>query len=93
MLPKLRDVNLREMITVVPLVILIFLIGLFPNPILTRMHPSVEKVIARAFPPATEHGSAMRQTAPFSPTVKRITSPTGPAFGQGAQVSPKGQPQ
>ena len=93
MLPKLRDVNLREMITVVPLVVLIFLIGLFPNPMLTRMHPSVEKVIARVFPPATEHGSAMHRTDPFSPTLKRITSPTGPAFGQEAQVSPEGQPQ
>jgi NADH-quinone oxidoreductase subunit M len=93
MLPKLRDVNLREMITVVPLVVLIFLIGLFPNPILTRMHPSVEKVIARAFPPATEHASPMRQADPLAPTVKRITSPTGPAFGQGTQVSPEGQPQ
>ena len=93
MLPKLRDVNLREMITVVPLVVLIFLIGLFPNPILTRMHPSVEKVIARAFPAATEQTSTMRQADPLSPTVKQITSPTGPAFGQGAQVSPEGQPQ
>ena len=93
MLPKLRDVNLREMITVVPLVVLIFVIGIFPNPILTRMHPSVEKVIARAFPPATEHASAMRQADPLSPTVERITSPTGPAFGQEAQVSPEGQPQ
>ncbi|TKB63917.1 MAG: NADH-quinone oxidoreductase subunit M [Nitrospira sp.] len=93
MLPKLRDVNLREMITVVPLVVLIFVIGIFPNPILTRMHPSVEKVIARVFPPAAEHASAMRQADPFSPTVERITSPTGPAFGQGAQVSPEGQPQ
>ena len=45
-LPRLRDVNLREMITVVPLVVLIFVIGIFPNPILTRMHLSVEKVIA-----------------------------------------------
>jgi len=46
-LPKLRDVNIREMATLVPLVILVFMIGLFPNPILTRMHASVEKVIAR----------------------------------------------
>ena len=43
MLPKLRDVNLREMVTLVPLALLIFMIGLFPNPILTRMHPASRK--------------------------------------------------
>lgn len=61
MLPKLRDVNLREMVTLIPLVVLIFAIGLFPNPILTRMHPSVEKVIARVFPPAVEQISTVSQ--------------------------------
>jgi NADH-quinone oxidoreductase subunit M len=61
MLPKLRDVNLREMVTLVPLVLLIFMIGLFPNPILTRMHPSVEKVIGRFLPPAVEQVSTVSQ--------------------------------
>ncbi len=51
-LPKLRDVDHREMATLIPLVVLVFWIGLFPNPILTRMHASVEKVIARGLPPA-----------------------------------------
>lgn len=53
-LPKLRDVTLRETVTLVPLVVLIFWIGLFPNPILTRMHSSVEKVIARVLPASHE---------------------------------------
>lgn len=61
MLPKLRDVNLREMVTLVPLVLLIFMIGLFPNPILTRMHPSVEKVVGRFLPPAVEQVSTVSQ--------------------------------
>ncbi|MGQ0812753.1 MAG: NADH-quinone oxidoreductase subunit M [Nitrospiraceae bacterium] len=41
----LLDLNTREMVTLVPLVILIFWIGLFPNPILTRMHASVAHLI------------------------------------------------
>jgi len=90
-LPKLRDVNLREMVTLVPLVVLIFLIGLFPNPILTRMHPSVEKVIARTFPPATEQTSAVHQVGPFTPSVKRTTSTTGPIFGQEAESASEGR--
>ena len=91
-LPKLRDVNLREMITVVPLVVLIFVIGIFPNPILTRMHPSVEKVIARVFPPAAEHASVMPRMTPFTPSVERITSPTGPTFSQETQAASEGRP-
>jgi NADH-quinone oxidoreductase subunit M len=49
-LPKLRDINQRELLTLVPLVVLVFWIGLFPNPFLTRMHVSVEKVLARSAP-------------------------------------------
>jgi NADH-quinone oxidoreductase subunit M len=50
LLPQLRDLNRRELLTLAPLVVLVFWIGLFPNPLLTRMHASVEKVIARSMP-------------------------------------------
>jgi NADH-quinone oxidoreductase subunit M len=50
-LSKLRDVDHREMAALAPLVVLVFWIGLFPNPLLTRMHASVEKVLARTVPP------------------------------------------
>src|SRR5262245_12085899 len=45
-LPKLRDLNQREFATLVPLVLLIFWIGLYPNPIMSRMHQSVISTIA-----------------------------------------------
>jgi NADH-quinone oxidoreductase subunit M len=92
-LPKLRDLNLREMVTLVPLVVLIFVIGLFPNPILSRMHPSVEKVIARVFPPAAEQASTMRQVAPFTPSVERVTSTTGAMFTPETQAVSEGRPR
>ena len=60
-LPKLRDLDQREMVTLVPLIVLVFWIGLFPNPILTRMHASVEKVIARSLPAVPEPASAAGQ--------------------------------
>jgi NADH-quinone oxidoreductase subunit M len=44
-LPKLKDLDLREMATLVPLVVLIFWIGLVPNPLLTRMHASVTHLL------------------------------------------------
>jgi NADH-quinone oxidoreductase subunit M len=45
-LPKLRDLNRRELATLVPLVLLIFWIGLYPNPLISRMHQSVTNTIA-----------------------------------------------
>ena len=69
-LPKLRDVNQREMVALVPLVVLIFWIGLFPNPILTRMHASVEKVIARAFPSTPEPVTVLSQRNKPAPLTK-----------------------
>jgi NADH-quinone oxidoreductase subunit M len=41
---RLPDLNWCEMATLVPLIILIFWIGVFPNPFLTPMHASIEHV-------------------------------------------------
>ena len=60
-LPKLRDVSRREMATLIPLVVLVFWIGIFPNPLLTRMHPSVNQVIARTLPPVPTPETALRE--------------------------------
>jgi len=43
---KLLDINWREIITLVPLIILIFWIGLHPNPFFGLMDASVEKLVA-----------------------------------------------
>ncbi len=46
MLPQLRDLNPREFGLLVPLVVFVFWIGLYPKPLLDVMHASVERVIA-----------------------------------------------
>ncbi len=46
MLPKLSDLNTREFGMLVPLVVLVFWIGLYPKPLLDVMHASVERVVA-----------------------------------------------
>ena len=46
MLPKLTDLNAREFGMLVPLVVLVFWIGLYPKPLLDVMHASVERVVA-----------------------------------------------
>jgi NADH-quinone oxidoreductase subunit M len=66
-LPNLQDVNRREMIALIPLVVLIFWIGLFPNPILTRMHASVDKVIARTTPAPPGTAQTVSLLDPFPP--------------------------
>ncbi len=46
MLKKLSDLNSREFAMLVPLVVLIFWIGLYPKPLLDVMHASVDRVLA-----------------------------------------------
>jgi len=43
----LKDLNLREQWTIIPLIILAFWIGLYPKPFLDRMAPTVDRVIER----------------------------------------------
>jgi NADH-quinone oxidoreductase subunit M len=45
LLPKLRDLDQRELAMMVPLAVLVFWIGFFPNPLVSRMHTSVTKTI------------------------------------------------
>jgi NADH-quinone oxidoreductase subunit M len=42
----LRDLNWREIVTVVPLLVLIFWIGLYPKPFFALMAPAVDKLVA-----------------------------------------------
>ncbi len=64
-LPKLRDLSAREFATLAPLVLFVFLIGIFPNPLVSRMHISVTKTLetmARTKVAPVSHPSASTQT-------------------------------
>ena len=43
---SLKDLNWREVITLVPLVVLIFWIGLYPKPFFVLIAPTVDKLVA-----------------------------------------------
>jgi NADH-quinone oxidoreductase subunit M len=46
----MKDMNMREMITVVPLVILIFWIGLYPKPFMKTFDASVNHLVSKVSP-------------------------------------------
>jgi NADH-quinone oxidoreductase subunit M len=43
---KLKDVSIREVVVVAPLLALSLFIGLYPKPVIDRVEPTVERVIA-----------------------------------------------
>ena len=45
---NLRDLNLRETMILIPIILLVFWIGIYPKPILTRMETSVQTLIENA---------------------------------------------
>ena len=49
---QLLDLNPREMATFMPLAVLVFWIGVFPNPFLSVMHRSVDGLLEQAIRPA-----------------------------------------
>jgi len=44
---NLPDLGLRELATFVPLIVLVFWIGLYPSPLINRLETSVERVMSR----------------------------------------------
>ena len=46
---RLLDVNRRELLTLIPIVIFIFWIGLYPDPFFNLTEASVEKVVELVF--------------------------------------------
>ncbi|MDP6945208.1 MAG: hypothetical protein QF464_13755 [Myxococcota bacterium] len=47
---EIQDMTVREMLVVGPLIVLIFLIGLFPTRMLDSMHGSVDALLDRTCP-------------------------------------------
>jgi len=47
---KLKDMNIRELITIVPLLVLIFWIGLYPKPFMKTFDASVNNLVSKVSP-------------------------------------------
>ena len=44
---KLLDLNAREIAIMVPLIVMIFFMGLYPKPFIDKMRPAIEKLVAQ----------------------------------------------
>jgi NADH-quinone oxidoreductase subunit M len=73
---KLNDLTGRERLVFAPLILLIFWIGVFPQPILDRAQPTLDRTVAlckyrmdRASKMAVERSAAGAQTAPVAEEV------------------------
>ena len=44
---KLLDLNFREIVITVPLIILIFWLGIYPKPFIEKIEPTIDKIIAQ----------------------------------------------
>jgi NADH-quinone oxidoreductase subunit M len=51
---RLTDMDMREILTLLPLVVLVFWIGIYPNTLLDFMHPSVGNLLERVYAPGGE---------------------------------------
>ncbi|MCS6288250.1 MAG: NADH-quinone oxidoreductase subunit M [Nitrospira sp.] len=74
----LLDLNARETATLIPLIVLVFALGIFPNPLLSRMHASVTHLLGGAKNPAV---AAEQQLSPVTgdkptATIAAILSPS-----------------
>jgi len=58
---KLRDLNAREVVLLIPLLVLMLLMGVYPRPFLDRSKASVEAVRARVAEPPTGGSFALKK--------------------------------
>lgn len=47
---SLKDLNYKEILALIPILVLMFWIGIYPKPFIERMEPSIQKVIKRYEP-------------------------------------------
>jgi NADH-quinone oxidoreductase subunit M len=72
---KLRDVSLRELVVVAPLILLSLFLGIYPKPALDRIEPTVRAKVARL-----EHKSDYRDPEP-----NRVVTPSSSSARGGSR--------
>jgi NADH-quinone oxidoreductase subunit M len=63
---KLADLNAREVAIMVPLIVMIFVMGIYPKPFIDKMDPAVKKLVAQVRPGSIS-AKQMPQAVPAMP--------------------------
>ncbi len=98
---KLLDLNSREITIMVPLIVLIFVMGIYPKPVIDRMDPAIKKLVSQVRPasmnvkkapapisaPAAEHSGGAQMPAGHTGA-----APQMPAGHPGGAQMPAGHP-
>jgi NADH-quinone oxidoreductase subunit M len=86
---KLLDLDAREIAIMVPLLVMVFFMGLYPKPFIDKMDPAIKKLVAQA--------RVSTATAQVIPAAVQTQMPEGhpvmqpaPAAEQGGQKMPEG---
>ncbi|MFA7061235.1 MAG: NADH-quinone oxidoreductase subunit M [Pedobacter sp.] len=73
----LKDLNAREIIIMVPLIALIFIMGVYPNPFIEKMEPAIKKLVAQTKPASmAAQLSALPAQSVIHPMIEPDQSPS-----------------
>ena len=70
---RLPDLSLREVAVMVPLIALMFLMGFYPKPLLSRMEPSVTALLARTHAPVARLDAVPTKLVAARPAMEDIS--------------------
>jgi NADH-quinone oxidoreductase subunit M len=74
---SLSDLSLREIVVFTPIVVLVFWMGVYPRPLLSRMEPSIHAIVAHVEKGVRGSGESPR-VAPVTEAKAQTTAGTKP---------------
>ena len=84
---KLLDLDAREIAIMVPLIVLIFVMGVYPNPFIEKMDPAIKKLVTQIRPASMNVQQSNTATPPAGHSGMPGQIPAAPAG-----MSQEGQP-
>jgi NADH-quinone oxidoreductase subunit M len=78
----LKDLNAREIAIMIPLLVLVFVMGVYPNPFIEKMDPAIKKLVSQVRPVGmTAQLPAMSGMPAGHPVSAPLHAPANPGAG------------